>query len=68
MFNHMHFEQEKEPAETDSRQSPITSSAGSVSTCHCDDNRAGKISPTVLIMRPVTGDLLPRRLVEETYG
>ena len=68
MFNHMHFEQEKEAAETDSGQPPITSSAASVSSRPCDDNRAVRISPTVLIVGLVTGDLLPRRLVEEAAG
>lgn len=39
MFNHTHLKQEMEPSEKDNRQSPITSSAGSVSTRRCDDNK-----------------------------
>ena len=45
-------------------QSLITSSASSVSTRCCDDNRAMKISPLVL-MTLVTRALHPLSLVEE---
>lgn len=62
MINHLCIKHKEKIAETDNRQSCITSFASSVSTRRCDATRAEKISQ--LITKMMTGDMLPLSFVE----